>query len=124
MLTLALQCGGPDPLAAFESALGLLQKVQLVHPNGVNEQHLTVVLSLCQQAAAVSAHPSDVVRRGMALYEGHPDSQRGNVVLDNAALFLYTGLPSEVMRRDGSLFEEALALFEVSRTAGEQRTPS
>ena len=49
ILTLALQACQYNPRTCFEEALSLLLQAFHVNPKGINEQHITVVLTLCKQ---------------------------------------------------------------------------
>ena len=49
ILTLALQACQHNPRTCFEEALSLLLQAYHANPKGINEQHITVVLTLCKQ---------------------------------------------------------------------------
>ena len=49
ILTLALQACQYNSYTCFDEALSLLLQAYHVHPKGINEQHITVVLTLCKQ---------------------------------------------------------------------------
>lgn len=49
ILTLALQSYQYNVHTCFEEALSLLLQAYQTHPMGINEQHITVMLTLCKQ---------------------------------------------------------------------------
>ena len=49
ILTLALQSYQYNVHTCFEEALSLLLQAYQAHPKGINEQHITVILTLCKQ---------------------------------------------------------------------------
>ena len=56
ILTLALQSYQYNVHTCFEEALSLLLQAYQAHPKGINEQHITVMLTLCKQTGKPHTH--------------------------------------------------------------------